>query len=80
MNKSYGGADKVKKMKLQSFRRQDELLSVAYEESIGDCYNRIQVLLNSMKACDEMFSGQQLIEKFLRTFDSQFDTSEIKGS
>lgn len=27
LNKSYGGADKVKKMKLQSFRRQYELLS-----------------------------------------------------
>jgi len=72
LNKSYGGADKIKKVKLQSLRRQYELLSMADQELVGDYFNRIQVLVNSKKACDEMFLDQQLIEKVSSTLAPQF--------
>ncbi|RDX74740.1 hypothetical protein CR513_45470, partial [Mucuna pruriens] len=68
LNKSYGGADKIKKVKLQSLRRQYELLSMNDQESIGDYFTKIQMLVNSMKACD-----QQIVDKILRTLTPQFD-------
>ncbi|RDX87962.1 hypothetical protein CR513_30502, partial [Mucuna pruriens] len=57
LNKSYGDADKIKKVKLQSLRRQYELLSMNDQEL---------VLVNSTKACGEK------IQNF-ENFDPQFD-------
>ncbi|RDX96502.1 hypothetical protein CR513_20828, partial [Mucuna pruriens] len=53
LNKSYRGADKIKKVKLQSLRRQYELLAMNNQKLVGDYFTRIQVLVNSMKACGE---------------------------
>lgn len=73
MNKSYGGAEKIQKVKPQSLRRQYELLSMNNQESIGDYFTRIQVLVNSMKGCGEKFSDQQTAEKVLRILTPRFD-------
>ncbi|RDY01334.1 hypothetical protein CR513_15348, partial [Mucuna pruriens] len=67
LNKSYGGANKIKKVKLQSFCRQYELLSMNDQESIEDYFTRIQMLVNSMKACGEKLLDQQIVNKILRT-------------
>ncbi|RDX62081.1 hypothetical protein CR513_59628, partial [Mucuna pruriens] len=40
------GAHKIKKVKLQSLRRQYELLSMNDQELFGDYFTRIQVLVN----------------------------------
>ncbi|RDX97843.1 hypothetical protein CR513_19348, partial [Mucuna pruriens] len=50
---SHGGACKIKKVKPQSLRRQYELLFINDQESIGNYFTRIQMLVNSMKACGE---------------------------
>ncbi|RDY02942.1 hypothetical protein CR513_13544, partial [Mucuna pruriens] len=41
LNKSYGGADKIKKVKLQSLQRQYALLSMNDQESNRDYFTRI---------------------------------------
>lgn len=43
------------------------------QESIGDYFTRIQVLVNSMKGCGEKFSDQQTAEKVLRILTPRFD-------
>ncbi|RDY07689.1 hypothetical protein CR513_08171, partial [Mucuna pruriens] len=63
LNKSYGGVDKIKKLKFQSLCRQYELLFMNDQESIEDYLTKIQILVNSMKACSEK----------LRTLTPQFD-------
>lgn len=73
LEKSYGGADKVKKVKLQSLRRKYELLSMKEQESVAEYFNRMQVLVNSMKTCKELLSDQQIVEKILRTLTPRFD-------
>ncbi|RDX95471.1 hypothetical protein CR513_22010, partial [Mucuna pruriens] len=73
MQRSYGGADKIKKVKLQSLHRQYELLSINNQELIEDYFTRIQVLVNSMKACGKKVSDQQIVDKILRTLTPQFD-------
>ncbi|RDX75483.1 hypothetical protein CR513_44628, partial [Mucuna pruriens] len=57
LNKSYGGADKIKKVKLQPLHY----------------FTRIQMLVNSMKTCDEKLLDQQIVDKILRTLTPQFD-------
>lgn len=69
---AYVGADKVKQVKLHSLRRQFELLSMQENEAVSDYFNRLQVLVNSMKACNEVISNQQIVEKVLRTLTQKF--------
>ncbi|RDX69231.1 hypothetical protein CR513_51677, partial [Mucuna pruriens] len=70
LNKSYGGVDKIKKVKLQSLCKQYELLSMNDQELVGYYFTRIQMLVNSMKACGEKVSNQQMVDKILRTLNS----------
>ncbi|RDX90887.1 hypothetical protein CR513_27193, partial [Mucuna pruriens] len=49
----YRGTDKIKKVKLQSLCRQYEFLSINDQESIGEYFIRIQMLVNSVKACSD---------------------------
>lgn len=65
LQKAYGGADKVQKVKLQSLRRQYELMAMKEEESISEYLNRLQILINSMKSCKEVLPDQQIVEKVL---------------
>ncbi|RDX87734.1 hypothetical protein CR513_30751, partial [Mucuna pruriens] len=43
------------------------------QEAIGDYFIRIQMLVNSMKACGEKLLDQQIMDKILRTLTPQFD-------
>ncbi|GAU23292.1 hypothetical protein TSUD_237460 [Trifolium subterraneum] len=73
LNNAHGGGDKVKKVRLQSLRRQYELLGMMDKESIGDFFTRLQTLVNTMKNLRDQISDQQVIEKVLRTLNPQFD-------
>ncbi|GAU47995.1 hypothetical protein TSUD_404720 [Trifolium subterraneum] len=73
LNNAHGGGDKVKKVRLQSLRKQYELLGMMDKESIGDFFTRLQTLVNTMKNLGDQISDQQVIEKVLRTLNPQFD-------
>nr|KYP59322.1 hypothetical protein KK1_014754 [Cajanus cajan] len=73
LHKAYGGADKVKEVKLQYLRRQYELLFMNDQESIVDYFDQIQALVNSMKSCNEKFTDQKIVDKVLRTLAPRFD-------
>jgi hypothetical protein len=45
----YGGDPKVKKVKLQSLRRQYELLEMEENETLSDYFSRLVTLTNQMK-------------------------------
>jgi len=73
LNKAYAGADKVKKVRLQTLKRQFELLQMEENEGIRDFFGRLQVLTNSMKGYGEKFTDLILIEKVLRSLNPKFD-------
>ena len=73
LEKSYSGVAKVKKVKLQTLRRQFELLAMEDQESIAGYFNRIQALTNSMKNCGEEMKDQLIVEKVLCTLTARFD-------
>ena len=56
-----------KKVKLQTLRRQYELLCMEEKESIADYFERIQELVNAMKSCKDNISDEQVVDKILRT-------------
>ena len=69
----YGNTGRTKKVKLQSLRRQYELLSMIEQETITNYFNRILVVTNSMRACDKAMDDSKIMEKVLRTLTPNFD-------
>ncbi|KAK2372692.1 putative mitochondrial protein [Trifolium repens] len=69
----YGGDASVKKVKLQSLRKQYENLNMKNNEKVPEYISRVIVITNEMKACGETLSEQVIIEKVLRSLTPQFD-------
>ncbi|XP_019451833.1 PREDICTED: uncharacterized protein LOC109353931 [Lupinus angustifolius] len=53
LEKSYEGAAKMKKVKLQTMRRKYKLLQMEENETIIDYFTKILTLINQMKSCGE---------------------------
>ncbi|XP_057443850.1 uncharacterized protein LOC130736004 [Lotus japonicus] len=73
LNKSYDGVAKLKKVKLQTLRRQYEALRMEKSETISKFFTRLQTLSNQMKANGEVMNDQILVEKVLRSLTTRFD-------
>ncbi|GAU15782.1 hypothetical protein TSUD_235980 [Trifolium subterraneum] len=73
LEKAYGGATKVKKVRLQTYKRQFELLQMKEKESVGDFVTRVTKLVNLMKGCGETMNDQSVVEKILRSLTPRFD-------
>ncbi|KAK2434653.1 hypothetical protein QL285_019786 [Trifolium repens] len=69
----YGGDASVKKVKLQSLRKQYENLNMKNNEKVSEYISRMILITNEMKACGETLSEQVIIEKVLRSLTPQFD-------
>ncbi|XP_019436003.1 PREDICTED: uncharacterized protein LOC109342481 [Lupinus angustifolius] len=73
LQKSNKGAEQLKKVRLQTMRRQYELMEMEMSEIIAQFFNRVISLTNQMKACGEVIKDQTIIEKVLRTLTPNFD-------
>jgi len=73
LQNGYGNSGKMKKVKLQSLRRQYELLSMTEKETVAEYFDRLQVITNTMRVCDENIEDCRIVEKVLRTLTPQFD-------
>ncbi|RDX81583.1 hypothetical protein CR513_37718, partial [Mucuna pruriens] len=67
--KTYGDGEKNKK----TLRRQYELLNMEEKESVADYFDRIQELINVMRACKKKVTDKQVVDKILRTLPPKFD-------
>ena len=72
LEKSYAGDSKLKKVKLQTLRRQYELLQMSDQESIGEFFSRILAITNQMNAYGDKQSDLGIIDKVLRTLTPRF--------
>ena len=63
----------MKKVKLQSLRKQYENLNMKNSEKVSEYISRVIMITNEMKACGETLSEQVIIEKVLRLLTPQFD-------
>ena len=69
----YSGETSVKKVKLQSLRKQYENLNMKDNEKVSKYISRVILITNEMKACGETLSEQVIIEKVLRSLTSEFN-------
>jgi len=70
---AYAGSDKLKRVKMQTLKRQFKLLHMNEKEGIAKYLNRVQNLSNQIMAYGETLKDQDLVEKVLRTLSSRFD-------
>lgn len=73
LDKYYAGADKLKKVKLQTLRRQYELLQMNDQESVAEFFIRLLSVTNQMKSCGEQLTNLMIVEKVMRTLTPRFD-------
>ena len=71
--KYYEGGEKIKVVKLQTLRRQYELLSMREDEKIAGYVSKVQKLVHLMKDCGETPNDKMVVEKVMRTLTSHFD-------
>ena len=73
LEKSYAGDSKLKKVKLQTLRRQYELLQMSDQENIGEFFSRVLAITNQMNAYGDKQSNLGIVDKVLRTLTPRFD-------
>ncbi|XP_019427085.1 PREDICTED: uncharacterized protein LOC109335405 [Lupinus angustifolius] len=79
LEKCNKGAEQLKKVRLQTMRRQYELLQMEVNEKVVQFFNRIICLTNQMKACGEAIADQAIVEKILRTLTPNFDHGSLEA-
>lgn len=70
---SFGGAEKVKEVKLQTFKRQYELLQMEDSETVSDFFTKVTRLVNQIKNCGEVVPTKAVVAKILRSLAPKFD-------
>lgn len=73
LEKAYAGVDKPKVVRLQTHKRQFELLQMEEKEMVNDYITRVTRLVNQMKACGELVSEENIVSKVLHFLTSRFD-------
>ncbi|XP_068466724.1 uncharacterized protein [Phaseolus vulgaris] len=69
----YKGVDKIKRVHLQTLRRQYELLQMETTKTIDVYINKVLALINQMKSNGETHSEQTKVEKILRSLTPRFE-------
>ncbi|KAI9156917.1 hypothetical protein LWI28_014078 [Acer negundo] len=73
LHKTYKGADKVKRIGLQTLRGEFESLRMKSNESIAEFYTRVMVVANQLRRNGENLEDMRISEKILRSLDPKFD-------
>jgi len=70
---SHAGGEKIKKVKLQTLRKQYELLQMEEGDQIGEYFNKVLTVTNQMKGCGETIIDMMIVEKIMRSLPRKFD-------
>lgn len=73
LEQCYAGDEKLKAVRLQTLKRQYELLQMEDNEKIAAYFTRVKTLTNLIKGCGEPVPDGEVVKKILRTLPSRFD-------
>ncbi|CAJ2667154.1 unnamed protein product [Trifolium pratense] len=73
LEKAHSGNEKLKQVRLQTWKRKFELLQMENNESIADYFNKITNITNQMKSCGDTCDNQTIVGKVMRTLSPKFD-------
>ncbi|XP_019441534.1 PREDICTED: uncharacterized protein LOC109346408 [Lupinus angustifolius] len=73
LEKRNEGAEQLKKVRLQTMKRQYEFMQMEPSERITQYFNRVTSHTNATKANGEKMTDQIIVEKILRTLSPKFD-------
>ncbi|XP_019465377.1 PREDICTED: coiled-coil domain-containing protein 186-like [Lupinus angustifolius] len=74
LKEEFHGSDKVRTIKLQTLRREFELLKMKESETIKDYYSKIKEIVNQMKAYGENILDKRIVEKILISIPQKYDS------
>ncbi|CAJ2667520.1 unnamed protein product [Trifolium pratense] len=69
----HDGGTKVKKVKLQAFRRQYESMVMEEDQKVSDFFSKLLALVHQMQNCGETVTDEMVVEKVLRSLTPNFD-------
>ncbi|GAU29444.1 hypothetical protein TSUD_150140 [Trifolium subterraneum] len=70
---SFGGAEQVKEVKLQTYKRQFDLIQMEESETVSDYFTKVIKLVNQIKNCGEVIESKFVVSKILRSLTPRFD-------
>ena len=73
LNKTYSGVEKAKKVRLQALRGDFKKLNKESMETISDYFTKVISLAHQMRRNGENIDDVHVMEKILRSLDSNFD-------
>ena len=73
MQEEFQGSVKVRAVKIQSLRRDFELLKMKESETVKDYYSKVKEIVNQMRAFGEDILDKKIVEKILITMPQKFD-------
>ncbi|XP_045831572.1 uncharacterized protein LOC123922960 [Trifolium pratense] len=69
----HDGVAKVKKVKLQAYRRQYESMMMEKDKKVSDYFSKLLAVVNKMQNCGENITDEMVVEKVLRSLTPSFD-------
>ncbi|KAL4014559.1 hypothetical protein IC575_026766 [Cucumis melo] len=73
LRSTYQGEDKVKMIRLQALRSEFDFIKMKETETIEEFFNRILVIVNSLRSNGEEVGDQRVVEKILRSMPRKFE-------